>query len=364
VRAAPSARILIARAGGIVDPDALPADVRDAVRREVEAARAAVCVPLRPAEVERVLRTAWNRPPARVLEELDPAPLAITPAGQVHRGVLDGRAVAIKVRRPGVERSVRTDLALLDGLAVPLRAAFPRLDATAALRDARTLAMDELDLEHEASQQRRVARAVRGVDGVTVPRAHGELAAETVLVSDLLDGETLAAGARPRDGEAAARALLDAFRAAVLSAGLVPYDPRASHVVVAADGTLGLLGTGVACAVDRDRAAAALDALAALRDDDAGAFAVAASERTGVLDAGDAPAAHALLREVLAPMFAAEPSLDVAAVVERARAAAPELVALAARAAPAPEDLALGRMLLQLAAVLARLHPRGGTIRA
>jgi hypothetical protein len=148
----------------------------------------------------------------------------------------------------------------------------------------------------------------------------------------------------------------------VLGAGLVPYDPRASHVVVAPDGTLGLLGMGVARAVDRDRAAAGLDVLAALRDDDPDAFAVAAGDRTGVLEAAAAREAHALLRGVLGPLLGAEPPFDVTAAAERARAAAPELAALAAQAAPTPDDLALGRMLLQLAAVLARLRGPDGTI--
>jgi len=328
------------------------------VQRETAAARAATCVPLRPREVERVLRAAWKRSAAAVLDELEPEPLAVTPAAQVHRGVLDGGAVAIKVRRPGVERAVRSDLALLDGLVVPLRAAFSRLDAAAVLRDVRALALDELDLEHEASQQRRVARAVRGVAGVAVPRPHGELAAETVLVSDLLPGATLADGARPGDPVVAARALVDAFRAAVLGAGLVPYDPRASHVVVGPDGDLGLLGMGVARSIDRERAGLALDALHALVDDDADGFAAVVAGETGLLAADEALEAHRVLRTVLGELLGAAAAPDAAALralADRARAAAPDVMRLATQAAPQPQDLVLARMIGQLAALIARL---------
>jgi predicted unusual protein kinase regulating ubiquinone biosynthesis (AarF/ABC1/UbiB family) len=356
-RAAPSARILIARAGGVLEPAALPPEIRPAIEREVEAARAAACVELRPAEVERILRQAWRQPATAVLDALDPEPLAVTPAAQVHRGELDGAPVAVKVRRPGVERSVRNDVALLDGLAVPLRAAFPRLDAAAVLRDLRTLALDELDLEHEASQQRRVARAVRGIEGVVVPRPHGELAAETVLVSDLLEGATVADGARPPDALGAARALAAAYRAAVLGAGLAPYDLRASHVVVAPDGTLGLLGTGVARTLDRDRAAAARAALDALVAGDEDGFAALVAGETALLDDDDARAAHRVLREVLGELLAPGARLDAAALralADRGRAASPEMMRLATRAAAGPEDLALGRTIGQLAAVVAR----------
>ena len=51
----------------------------------------------------------------------------VTPTAQVHRGVLDGREVAVKVLRPGLAGSVRQDLSLLEGLIAPLAAAFPAL---------------------------------------------------------------------------------------------------------------------------------------------------------------------------------------------------------------------------------------------
>ncbi|HEV2812229.1 MAG TPA: AarF/UbiB family protein, partial [Solirubrobacteraceae bacterium] len=241
---APSARIAIVRAGGILDPAALPPDLREVVERELAEAREAVCEELPRRDVERILRDAWGRPPGKVLDDLDADPLAIRPAAQVHRAELDGTSVAVKVRRPGVERAVRNDLALLDALAGPLRAAFPHLDATTVLRDLRELTLDELDFEHEASQQRRVARALRGIDGIEVPRPHLELCESEVLVSDLLDGTTLADGGRAADPGAAARTLVAAFRAAALDAGLAPIDPRPSHVLVRADGSLGLLGAG------------------------------------------------------------------------------------------------------------------------
>ena len=355
VRRAPSARIAIVRAGELLEAAALPVELRAAVEEEVEAARAATCVELRPKEVERILREAWGRDPAKVLDALAPEPLAVRPASQVHRGVLDGVPVALKVRRPGVERAVRNDLALLDTLGPPLRAAFPRIDAGAILRDVREAALDELDFEHEASQQRRIARALRGVESVVVPRPHLDLCAAEVLVSDLLDGVTLAAGAQaPR---AAARSLVAAFRAAVLEAGLAPVDPRAGHVVVLGDGSIGLLGLGVARPVDRERASAALAALDGLAEHDPARFAGTVAD-AGLLPEAEAREAHAVLREVLDDFLDGAATLDAAALLtlgDRAAVAAPDLAALAMAAAPRPDDVVLGRMLGQLVALLARI---------
>jgi hypothetical protein len=356
-RRAPSTQIAVVRLGDLVDPETLRPEAREAFAREVEEARAATCEPLAFADVERVLREAWKSPPGKVLDDLDEEPLAVRPASQVHRGELDGTAVAIKVRRPGVERSVRNDVALLEALPTPLRAAFPNLDAVGVLRELREAALDELDFEHEASQQRRVARALRGVEGVTVPRPHLDLSTSDVLVSDLLRGETLAAGARPADPGAAARALVRAFRTAALEAGLAITDPRPSQILVGPGDELGLLGTGVARPVDRERAARALQALGALADGDEDVF-VETLTGADVLGPGDAHTAYGIAREVAGELLDGPAVLDAAALRAaggRAARSTGPLARLAMAASPHPADLALGRMLGQLVAVLARL---------
>ena len=358
-RRAPSARIGIVRAGEILEPEALRPERRERLAREVAQARASTCVPLAARDVEDILEQAWRRPPARVLDGFDARPVAVRPAAQVHRGEHDGRAVAVKVRRPGVERSVRNDLALLDVLAVPMGAAFPRLDAAAVLRDVRELALDELDLEHEASTQRRLARALRGVRGVSVPRPDSELSSADVLVAAWAPGTTLADGARPADPAATARALVTAFRAAVLEAGLAPVDLRASHVVV--DGPdVALLGMGIARPVDRARAQLAVDAFAAVAGDDPVAFADAV-RRMDLLPADRAEEGLRVARRILGPLLDGPALLDADALRElfaRGAAEGRTLLTLATAASPRPEDVWLARALAQLVAVLARLRVR------
>ena len=312
-------RILLGRVDGIVAPALVPAPL-ERFAATLARAREEASVPLAPKQVERALRDAWGRAPARVLDDLDVGePVAVTPVAQVHRAELDGEAVAVKVLRPGLDAAVRSDFALLDALRPPLAVALPRVDGGALLARIREQALDELDLEHEAAQQRAVGRVLRGVEGVVVPVAHTDLAATGVSVSGWLEGPSLAE--RPAaDPSAAARALVTAHVEAA-RAGLVLIDPRPSHVIHLRDGRIGLLGAGTAVACDRGRMRGLLALPGALRDPDPAPFTALVADQLALLpDPARALEAHGLLRDVLGPVLAGSAPHGRRAAAARARA--------------------------------------------
>jgi hypothetical protein len=356
VRQSSSGGVALAKLDGIVDLDALPAAFRDRVGRELGAAAAANAEPLPLSRVERELRSAWGSAPDKLLDALDPEPLAVTASAQVHRGERDGAPVAVKVRRPGLDGAVRSDLGLLDPLAPPLGAVFGALDAGALLRETRERLLDDLDLEHAGATQQRLARATRRLDGVTVPRVDAELTAPGVLVSALLEGPTLAEAA-PQDPGAVARALVAFSLGAPRAVALAPADPRPDHVVLLAGGGIGLLGTGAARAVDRGRLDAALDALDALRAGARDRF-VAAVGHMALLPADPAGEAYDLLDELFGDLLRGPIRLDADALrnlTKRALRALSASLPLAGRLTPDRADLWPLRGLGQLAAVLGRL---------
>lgn len=357
-RSAPSGKIALARIAAAIDPAWLPRPWGDPIAAELEAAAAAAPEPIAPRRVERVLRDAWGARPTDELDELELEPFAVTPSSQVHRGVLDGGQVAVKLRRPGLDATVRQDLALLEGLLAPLSAAFPALDARAVLAEIRERTLDELDLEHEATIQRRFGRALRGHPFLTVPGPVSSLARDGVLVSEWIDGVPLRAAA-DRD-QAAAK--LVAFVLGGIKEGIVHADPDPDDVLVLADGRLAILDFGASATVDPQRAAltaAALDAFAA-GDEQAVAGALT---RLGWLSAGDAPDALALTRRALGALAGPEPSrLDLDAVVaarERLLESADVLDRVLRAGAPAPEDLWPARGAAQLFGTIARVGATG-----
>jgi ubiquinone biosynthesis protein len=305
---APSGRIALARAAAVFDFIHYQATPE----------------PLDRATVDRV---------AQRFDDFDAEPIAVRAAAQTHRGIADGEPVAVRIRRPGLERSVRNDLALLDTLAPALSAALPKADAGALLRAVREQLLDEADFEHEASMHRRVARVLRDLDGLVVPAVRTDLCAEDVFVAELLEGRTVDDGARPKDAER----VLVAAHVTAARAGMALLDPRPGHIVALADGRIGLLGVGVARPVDRERVALVLDALMALRDKDEPAFTRATRDVVGT-------GAYGLAESALGPLMRGRARLD-----ERVAAA----LALVPRVDPHPDDVWLARSAVQLAATLA-----------
>ncbi len=357
-RSAPSGRVLLARIAGGIDLEWIPRPWGDEIAVELAAAQESAREPVSAKRIEQALRDAWGGGPADALDEFDPDPVAVTAASQVHRGVLDGAPVAVKVLRPGLARSVRQDLALLDALLAPLGAAFPALDARAVVSEFRERVLDELDLEQEATAQRRFHRALRGHPSVMIPAPIMRLAHAGVLVSEWVDGTPLW---RAADRDRAAAQLVR-FVLGATAAGIVHADPDPENVLVLADGRLAILDFGAWREVDRDRvvlATAAFDAFCAC---DVDPFARALDD-LGWLPAGHAATALDVIDLALGDLGGPGPvQLDGDAVLaarDRLTDESDGIIELVFHGAIPPPDLWPARGVAQLFGTIARVGANG-----
>jgi len=357
-KAAPTGRFALARVAEALELEWIPRPWGDEVAAELESARQQACEPLDAKKIEKALKDAWGAKPTDELDDLDlKHPVAITPGAQIHKGVYEGTAVAVKVLRPGLAGAVRQDLALLDGLLAPLGAAFPALDTRALMRELRERISDELDLENEAQSQRRFHRALRDHPFLSVPAPITSLARDSVCVSEWADGVPIAQA--PDRDQAAARLLVFVLGAA--KAGFAHADPSPDGVLVGKDGRLTILDFGATRPVDIDRfetSAAAVEAFAA---GDSKAFASAA-DKLGFLPNSLGDDAYALAKDALGVLATpGATTLDSAAVIAaRDRAldhkALPKLLT---NGALPPEDLWPARGAAQAFGVIARIGATG-----
>ena len=350
------ARLVLQQIARVVDPAHVPAELRGPVLERLRGAGEPE--PLAWRAIEGRLKRAWGEPPGRVLDDVDERPAAVTPAAQLHHAVIDGDDVAVKVRRPGVAEAVRGDLALLDVVAQLLAGLAPRADVGALAAEVRERALDELDLEHEATSQRAFHRALRRHEDLHVPAPRTDLAREDVLVAEWVEGTSVRAlqggpeDARRRVAELAMRFFLGAAQH-----GTVHADPDPDDVLLLDDGRVAVLDYGAVARVPSARAARFADLLEALAagDDHAGGGALA---ELGWLRGTDAPKAVAHARRALAPLLESPARLDpqaLAAAGSRALDVAPDLLPLLPRTAVPPGDLWPLRGTGALALLLARL---------
>jgi len=138
------------------------------------------------------IESALGRPIAELFAEFDDAPIAAASIAQVHRARLfSGEEVAVKVRRPGLEQVIGTDLEILRGLASLLEENAPELRAYAPTEIveefARAITL-EIDLSNEASNMQRFARNFAGDPKVHVPQLFETYSKPAVLTMEFVRG--------------------------------------------------------------------------------------------------------------------------------------------------------------------------------
>jgi predicted unusual protein kinase regulating ubiquinone biosynthesis (AarF/ABC1/UbiB family) len=350
-----SSRIALMQLGSLVGPEYLAPDLRDRAAAQPE--------PIPFKEIESALKEAWGKAPGKVLGDLDKEPAAVTPGSQVHRGETeDGDPVAVKVLRPGLTEVLRSDLALLEPVAAVLGAVVPGLNLSAIVREVRERLLDELDLEHEAGVQRRVARAVRRDDRFHVPMPDTELSGDRVKVAEWVDGTSARDLTDAGDRQALAEGLAQFTAALPRLAGFAYADPHPDDVLLMEDGRVAVVDWGAARPVERertDRFAAAVDAFA---DRDAAALARALDD-VGALPGAtveDAELAFEIADDLGGPMLRGEQAVTAEALeqsFERFQERWADTVAgYVRRVAIVPEDLWPMRGAGQAALVIARLE--------
>ncbi len=143
-------------------------------------------------EIER----AFGRPLAEMFSEFD-APLAAASLAQVHRArLLDGRAVAVKVLRPNIERRVAMDadsLTLAARLAVAWVPASRRLDPVAFAAVVTRMLRLELDLRFEAAGADELAGVMAGDAYMEAPGVVWSGVSRRVLTLEWARGAPLSA---------------------------------------------------------------------------------------------------------------------------------------------------------------------------
>lgn len=166
--------------------DLLPDDIANELRRLQDQ------VPPFPGElaVER-LEKALEMTLAEAFAEFERAPLASASIAQVHAARLHtGEDVVVKIIRPGIERIMRQDMALMYQ-AAKLFAKIPeakRLRPVEVIRDYEATLFDELDLYKEAANTSQLKRNFKDSPLLFVPTIYWPYTRRQVMVQERIRG--------------------------------------------------------------------------------------------------------------------------------------------------------------------------------
>ncbi len=182
-----------------------------------------------PAQLEKVLATAWGAGWRRQFRRFDARPVAAASIGQVHRAELpDGRVLAIKVQYPGVARSIDSDV---DNVATLLKMSglLPASLAIAPLlAEAKQQLHEEADYLREAAQMTRYADLLADDPVFLVPRPMMELTGAHVLAMDFIAASPIEALDTETDAvrNQAMQALLGLVLRELFEFGFMQTDPN------------------------------------------------------------------------------------------------------------------------------------------
>lgn len=146
-------------------------------------------------EVMTIIEDELGRPCHELFSEFDEKPAASASIAQVHTArTRSGHKVAVKVRRPGIEETVRVDLEILHHLAVLIEKYFPKaklLNPTAVIEEFRKSITNELDFTRELRSLERFRVMFAGNPRTKVPEVFPEYSTRRVLTMEFIDGERL-----------------------------------------------------------------------------------------------------------------------------------------------------------------------------
>ncbi|ASC72856.1 putative unusual protein kinase [Halomicronema hongdechloris C2206] len=261
-------------------PDLLPPPYIEALSR-LQSTVPAVA----PEVMEDFIRQQLPAPPEELFEQLDYRAIAAGSIAQTHKAMLrDGRAVALKVQRPGIDRLVQRDMALIKDIARLVAATqFGQRNNVMELAEEFHDALNgELNFMTEANHTEQLRRSIARSSWydpkqIVIPSIFWELTNAKLMTMEWLNGRPILTSKIATEDTAAARdareevttLLFRAFFKQYFVDGFFHADPHPGNLFYLEDGRVAILDCGMVGRMDPNLRATMTEMVLAVANCDA-----------------------------------------------------------------------------------------------
>ena len=203
-------------------------------------------------EVEQTIVQELGVRLSKAFTEFEREPVAAASLGQVHKATLrDGRAVVVKVQRPGIRPQIIDELQVLDEIASMLEhtKSGKRYQVQKIFDEFRKTLINELDYQKEAGNMAQLGANLREFPNIRVPQPITGYTTRSVLTMEFISGRKItditALARLDINGAALAEELFRAYLKQVLVDGLFHADPHPGNVFLTDEHKVALLDLGM-----------------------------------------------------------------------------------------------------------------------
>ncbi len=260
--------------------------------------------PMTDADFKEIYSIAFKESP---FQKFDTTPIASATIGQVHAAwLLDGRKVAVKLRRKGIKSQVRADIHILsffNTLFRPLFSRHTKHSIESVIKEFSSMILQEVSLNKELANLEKFS-LMYGDFGIRFPKSFPEISSDDALVMSFEEGFRFDDKASLKrhniNFEPLIKTLVNFYVEQMLVQGFFHADPHPGNILITSKGELVLLDFGMVKTVPNSTRVAIIELLKAANAQDYELY-IRASKRLGTV-AYEAPVAE--LAEFTAKMFA------------------------------------------------------------
>ncbi len=201
-------------------------------------------------EIEETIEKELGQKPEAIFTSFNKEPLAAASIGQVHRAILDGQEVIVKIQHKNIDTIAHADLEILQNL-VKLHGYFMDMQGLDHTYDqVRLMIEEELDYTIEANSMEEISENLKDALelGVKVPAVYKKYNTKKILVAEFCEGTKIAnVSAIEKWGlsqEELAKRLIELYCKMILVDGFYHADPHPGNILVNKHNEIVLLDFG------------------------------------------------------------------------------------------------------------------------